>query len=248
VGPQPRSTTTTTEGQTPVTNNPPFPTNPPYNAEWDSDLGELVAPSTTYMSSNLPAPEHNHDDAGMRPDDCARCEIEAGNRALLEALLASTGPEWLVRAIDELAGFPDNGMVPPATISQSAHENDEELTPEQLAGFVELGEQGDGSYSLAQQVAARISPASLLGLDEYEADHDADHERHITAERHKLELGLDRAIDGIGLASEAHVELAGPAYDVEFAEGNAGPDMRAHLDRAALELRAALRIVEAVDR
>lgn len=183
---------------------------------------------TLWMGSNLPAPEHTHEPATEPVDGCTRCEIEQGNRQALVDLIDTAGPEFVVRTIDELAGFPDNGMVAPATISESFHENDEP--------------------SLAEQVADRLSPASLLGLDA-EDEYDDDQHRMITRERGKLDLGLDRALDGTGLALEALDELvSNGVYDVEYAEGREGDDLRAHLEAAARELRAAGRIAESVNR
>jgi hypothetical protein len=148
--------------------------------------------------------------------------------------------EYIKSLQTEVATIPDDAVAP-ATIWQSAHENDDDVSPDEFAILP----------SPAELVAARMSPASLLGIDdEPEVDPwTADRDRHIKAERDKLELGVDRALDGAGLALEAVDELVGDStYDVEYVETGDGNDMRAHLEAAARELRAARRIAESVNR
>lgn len=48
---------------------------------------------------------------------------------------------------------------------------------------------------------------------------------------------------GIADAADELVELAGPLHDVEYAEGDTGADITAHLEAAGRALRAAFALV-----
>ncbi|MFD7161359.1 hypothetical protein ACFV9C_42705 [Kribbella sp. NPDC059898] len=98
--------------------------------------------------------------------------------------------------------------------------------------------------SLSELVAARMSPASLLGLDDDEFDAVSDYERHVSEERAKLAAGITDALDGADQATIALNELVSASvFDVEY-DGQPGDDLRAHLETAARELRAASRIAD----
>ncbi|TEA09090.1 methyltransferase type 11 [Mycobacteroides salmoniphilum] len=66
-----------------------------------------------------------------------------------------------------------------------------------------------------------------------------DHETFIDELRSRLGAELAAAIDATRRAGRTLAELAGPVYDVEYAEGERGSDLAALIETARRELTAA---------
>jgi hypothetical protein len=86
--------------------------------------------------------------------------------------------------------------------------------------------------------------ANVIDADAARREIDLELEQNVRVARRQLAAHLDEAVGKLGSAEKLVEELTGPLYDVEYAETRDGDDVLLHVQMAALQLRAALRIAE----
>lgn len=96
-----------------------------------------------------------------------------------------------------------------------------------IQGISEFVSKGIAAQDAADRAAGRLTAA------------ECDHEAAITELRARLGDELHTAIDASRRAARTLAELAGPIYDVEYAEGERGSDLAALIETARRELTAA---------
>jgi len=103
-------------------------------------------------------------------------------------------------------------------------------------------------WDLQQTLAAQLGDKRAEGLFDA-AENQALHHLNITAARQELQQALRDALDGVQRAAGSLGELtSNEIYDVEYADGAQGADLRALLADAGLLLRSAHAINQLITR